>query len=440
MQLSAIHNRSIGTEPMDFIQEIPFELLSRIFLFTLPPEPSSQSLLNYVPRATLHSFAPFTLQRVCSRWNNVAIATHRLWTTIFPEVVMRPSLLRTFLRRSGNVPLSIYINYVHECKMLTAIVALISPNLHRCRRLLLFGFKSSEVYRELFPPDSHCTAPILEDLILAHPFSDHNQRFGTLEAPSLRSIAIACCPSPHLESSLKSSFPSVRDLVFLDTTYHDRRNKTDTIIPFLSQFPNLENSKLFITQQNEMDSVVLNDKSIIHKLDKIHTLNIILAEASDTDVCQLLSSFDLPSLRHLHLRLGYYFSAAIFSSHRALLQQITHLYLESVDLSITSIPTAGGLRSIEELKVRRCIGVDKLLTDRFLGRKACPNLTSLSFQNCGLKERALIDIYESRRHDTLKAVDIFQCEVSNEIMEWIEEETKSPLGRWVYKSASSEVN
>lgn len=94
------------------------EILAHIFLECLADYDSSTiSELTYQnPRFPY--FVPFLLSQVCSSWRTIALSEPRLWAIIrmsisdmasSQTVESRQSLLRLFLRRSGEVPLFVHI-------------------------------------------------------------------------------------------------------------------------------------------------------------------------------------------------------------------------------------------------------------------------------------------------------------------------------------------
>ncbi|KAJ7916544.1 hypothetical protein B0H13DRAFT_364587 [Mycena leptocephala] len=82
---------------------LPFDIISSIFVYCLPPEDDA------LPWRTE---APLLLAGICRDWRDIALATHDLWNTL--HLSLRPysilkvaSLLEFWIPRAGNLPLSI---------------------------------------------------------------------------------------------------------------------------------------------------------------------------------------------------------------------------------------------------------------------------------------------------------------------------------------------
>ncbi|KZT19802.1 hypothetical protein NEOLEDRAFT_1027987, partial [Neolentinus lepideus HHB14362 ss-1] len=82
------------------------ELLSQVFIRCFPMDDF------VVPSA---SSAPLLLTQICSMWREVAIHTPGLWCSIFLSISdstkdmvnLRTALMRTWIDRSGQCPLSV---------------------------------------------------------------------------------------------------------------------------------------------------------------------------------------------------------------------------------------------------------------------------------------------------------------------------------------------
>ncbi|KIM91617.1 hypothetical protein PILCRDRAFT_810904 [Piloderma croceum F 1598] len=88
------------------VRRIPFELWAQIFVLCLPDD-------NFVEIDA--SKAPLLLGQVCSSWREITLSTPALWSSICLGGCEREfslaqiPLVETWLRRSGNLPLSIQI-------------------------------------------------------------------------------------------------------------------------------------------------------------------------------------------------------------------------------------------------------------------------------------------------------------------------------------------
>ena len=96
------------------------ELLSQIFIYTLPQVHSTGSDTHYYTSRPSSRSPPVLLALVCKHWRNVAYATPQLWSSIdltsgFPfrasgdEIAQRQrEVLQRWIRRSGTVPLDVH--------------------------------------------------------------------------------------------------------------------------------------------------------------------------------------------------------------------------------------------------------------------------------------------------------------------------------------------
>ncbi|KAF5354549.1 hypothetical protein D9758_011207 [Tetrapyrgos nigripes] len=92
-----------GVDKPSLTEEIPFELLSEIFIHSIIPAKEDQSAAAF----------PSTLARVCQRWCNVAYATPQLWTAFSIEfpILLDPSqeAIASRLDRSKGLPLTLHL-------------------------------------------------------------------------------------------------------------------------------------------------------------------------------------------------------------------------------------------------------------------------------------------------------------------------------------------
>ncbi|KAJ7740264.1 hypothetical protein DFH07DRAFT_751754 [Mycena maculata] len=94
-------------------------------VLTLPPEVVSEIFENFLPTyprrpALLGIFSPLFLCRICRQWRQIAISTPTLWRAVSMElqeaepqetekIAWKLRLLTTWLSRSGQCPLSLYL-------------------------------------------------------------------------------------------------------------------------------------------------------------------------------------------------------------------------------------------------------------------------------------------------------------------------------------------
>lgn len=106
------------TGPLADIRRVPPEILSEIFLQSIPPAEEQTSFMRHSGRT------PMILAQVCRRWRAVALSTSRLWSTIIIQtrseyIPAEPRrLLEMWLERSMPSPLSLKIElYDQECNI-----------------------------------------------------------------------------------------------------------------------------------------------------------------------------------------------------------------------------------------------------------------------------------------------------------------------------------
>ncbi|KAJ6512598.1 hypothetical protein C8R45DRAFT_960835 [Mycena sanguinolenta] len=83
---------------------LPNEMVSEIFVHTLPPYPLCPALLGTDP--------PTTLTHICRKWREIALATPELWRAIRVNDFYAPRrpISEAWAKRSGSFPLSINID------------------------------------------------------------------------------------------------------------------------------------------------------------------------------------------------------------------------------------------------------------------------------------------------------------------------------------------
>ncbi|KAL1741237.1 hypothetical protein HDZ31DRAFT_67123 [Schizophyllum fasciatum] len=87
------------------VNKLPAEVLERVFLFSQPP--SADFMPPWPHWDSLDWVGP---SHVCTRWRAIAVAFPPLWTTLDLCRGRDPQLGRTFLSRSGNMPLTVFFS------------------------------------------------------------------------------------------------------------------------------------------------------------------------------------------------------------------------------------------------------------------------------------------------------------------------------------------
>jgi hypothetical protein len=97
-------------------------------ILSLPPEILTEVFINFLPSypdyPPLHGiFSPLLLCQICRQWRAVALSTPLLWRAIQVELTRGTSdkqlaaqleLLKTWLQRSGNCPLSLSLTHARN--------------------------------------------------------------------------------------------------------------------------------------------------------------------------------------------------------------------------------------------------------------------------------------------------------------------------------------
>ncbi|KAJ7613003.1 hypothetical protein FB45DRAFT_1112664 [Roridomyces roridus] len=145
----------------------------------LPPEISSNILLQSMPTPPTWGRL-LALVRVCRAWNNLALATHTLWSTITDTGVRKEKfvqVLEIWLPRAGALPLSLNFHnimsngFFHILQTLEAHVPRIqslsvSPSCDRDLRLMTYTFI---VLTSLKIHDMNCPVDLCVELLRRAP-------------------------------------------------------------------------------------------------------------------------------------------------------------------------------------------------------------------------------------------------------------------------------
>jgi F-box-like len=409
----------------EHIQRLPPEMLSTIFEFALSPEYSCKDLLHSTPHIDRLS-APFSLRRVCHKWNTVALTTPQLWTTIYPNIIHEVPLLTSFLQLSGSLPLAIHIHLTLDenssgiSREFLEGLSLLKQSLYRCRRLQLYGFNSGVVFEKLFPAGTHTETPLLEEFIIAHPLSDEVRDLGLVHAPSLRVLALPSCPRHEFTSAFRPPLTSIQCLTFLDCAYYFHRTRTHQLIPFLRQLPNLRESRLYIPNFNDPNANLEESLSLPIILPHLYDLNVTWLGDADADVVHLFRLLQTPSLRHLSLQA--HSSSTNLDLGTVLPKHITHLHLTNFEFRKTVI-AFDELVALEEVWFKKCHQVEEFLEGNIMRLDVCPKLRSLVFELCDFHRGVLVEVVEQRSSAALKSVNLIRCRLSDELREWLDHRT-----------------
>jgi F-box-like len=134
------------------IHRLPIELLAEIFRHSLQSvdhsKPSPSLCIKPYSRTT-----PFFLGQVCSHWRNITLSTGDLWQSIFisPPRLQNIPLIRAWLTRAGNSPLSLWLFQSscpkdEELYVTHEILLLLLARIHRWRTI---HFRFSKVVHKV---------------------------------------------------------------------------------------------------------------------------------------------------------------------------------------------------------------------------------------------------------------------------------------------------
>ncbi|KAJ4470344.1 hypothetical protein C8J55DRAFT_551450 [Lentinula edodes] len=133
----------IKAEDICYVNYLPVELLREIFLYLLP---GRDWTLEETPPPQL------VFVQVCKHWRNVAISYPTLWSTfmIIHPIERHIPMTKLWLERSGNHPLTIYIDhqkseFEKSCSTTDVVINLLRPHIHRWKAVtfILTAIQSS---------------------------------------------------------------------------------------------------------------------------------------------------------------------------------------------------------------------------------------------------------------------------------------------------------
>ncbi|KII88598.1 hypothetical protein PLICRDRAFT_629807 [Plicaturopsis crispa FD-325 SS-3] len=147
--------------PFDRMQDLPLEIVSRVFIHCLPPD-------MYFP--IRRDTAPLLFTQICRSWRTVALSTPQLWCSLGiwlyyndPRPII--DMFHTWMARSGQLPFSLFLSQPYEVEGLRDAVAdVLTQYLYRWRNILLQLHAASPPMRPILGE-----APLLCDFELFAP-------------------------------------------------------------------------------------------------------------------------------------------------------------------------------------------------------------------------------------------------------------------------------
>lgn len=264
-----------------FIRLLPPEIISVIFQSLIPPFADSES----------DTAAPLRLGSVCSFWRTIAWANPSLWSSLSirfndPTINTQIILLRQWLRRSGDLPLSIRLVSEEEIQwgtQLTPATAIKIINEYSARWRDLDLRLPTSCYKHLPPSDA--SLPLLTSLTL-NPMGGQGERRHKLDMSTSARIHHLTLSCVYLVS-VKFQWDQVTHLC-LQAFY------VDECLEVLRQTSQLVSCALVNIIGGD-DGHALPNSPVL--LSSLKTLNI--ENRKDTHISLLLDTISIPNATHL---------------------------------------------------------------------------------------------------------------------------------------------
>ncbi|KAJ7045134.1 hypothetical protein C8F04DRAFT_1174116 [Mycena alexandri] len=394
------------------IRRLPLDVIEEIFVACLPTH------RNCVMSV---SEAPVLLGRICSSWRAISFTTTRLWTRLHVVCPARPSdlgtlidarvaqrlgVVKTWLARSGQLPLSISLyGYSESPYFLQALLPFVS-------RLQHIQFMTTP---PSFEPLSHITeadVPVLETIAFAYlPRRDEGwEHFAMFRGPRISGFTASAVDFTTGNLPLRW-----HQLTILEMERSGGNISSQKLLKLLSRCPELRICKLWA---NNSDGAPHSPV----ELKFLHTLRLapMMGGAALTF---LLDRLTLPELRNLSL-------AAQITDQQNLPGYLTRwTKLEGLEIGENSFSTSSWVACIRNLPetMRRLVLVDTAANTSLAGSPLetaltvltpphgtplpCPALEELCISNtCALSDAALLRFMTGRMvavsHPTLRHVEV----------------------------------
>lgn len=407
------------------INRLPFELLSDIFILSLPPVDRSWMFGETIdaheggyrdPDIPCHLRAPVVLTAVCTRWQAIATGTPHLWTRILVDDLCAPRQLHwtvLHLRYSGHLPLVLHLHTKSEDppSALVALLQALIPHAQRWRDLVLFanGLGLNDMrFLCAARAQSLASAKIHNASIDVH---EHFWAWA-MSLPSLRRATLGL---GHNITALMNQAPGfwqeLRDLSLMNGSC-----QTPKVLQLLRTCPRIEMLHVdcfdWARRRNNND----DDLRVVQAMN-LHTL-LVVNRAHDTHT--FFHHIHAPTLRHLAIDDSARHSTA--ESRRQLWLAVAHMLTRSGprlkrllytgnEEQLMDLVKLDALRHLEELSAYRTGATSRKLLDLLIirsGQNYLPHLKDLSLGlTYGEKEAALDKMVLSRK-GTLKVLQ-FLC-------------------------------
>ncbi|KAL1661311.1 hypothetical protein GGF50DRAFT_129602 [Schizophyllum commune] len=406
------------------INRLPFELLSEIFILSLPPVDRSWMFGETIdayeggcyPDIPSHLRAPVVLPAVCTYWHAIVTGTPHLWTRILVDDLCAPRQLHwaaLHLKYSGHLPLVLHI-HTKSRDPPSARVALLQallPHAQRWRHFVLFanGFSFNDMrFLCAARAQSLASAKIHDACIGVH---EHFWAWA-MSLPSLRRVTLVLRHDiPALMNQAPGFWQDLRDLSLMRGSC-----QKPEVLQLLRTCPRIERLHVDCFDRDRLRSYDGDDLCVVQAMD-LHTL-LVVNKAHDTHT--FFHHIYAPRLRHLAIDSPARHSTA--ESRRQLWLAVAHMLTRSGprlkrflytgdEEQLMDLVKLDALRHLEELCAYKTAATSRKLLDLLIIRSDqnyLPHLKDLSLgPTYGEKDAALDKMVLSRK-GTLQALQ-FLC-------------------------------
>ncbi|KAF9471818.1 hypothetical protein BDN70DRAFT_887715 [Pholiota conissans] len=367
------------------LNRLPPEIVAEVFEQCIPAELPSVDPNCFLEEHTIT--APLTISAVCKGWRNIAFSTPRLWKllSIRPPTVSSIGLIKNWIDRAGQLPLSILLHLPDEDETAVQIMGIIKQY---STRLLDLRLRSCSALLSHFPSGIH-DLPTLRSL--------HLYIFDGI----WENITLNMHPQ-HLTSLSLHEIP-------LESLHFDCTLLTSLTINKVTLFESLET----LCRAPNLKKCIFESLFIDNDNNETPTGPLIHYELCEFgipgDLCRLFKNLWCPSLKALNFSDFNATASSIINflkKSECLLERLcflgeTSLTVSEIDLICKSIPTLQHLSFAEiyddVITIPFCNALSKLST--VAGKTEplyLPSLHSLSFdllKSCEEVYRLIPDIF-----------------------------------------------
>ncbi|KAG6370672.1 hypothetical protein JVT61DRAFT_11192 [Boletus reticuloceps] len=332
------------------INWLPTELLVEIFLIRTEDESTDMTVgLPYNP-------APVVISHVCHKWRQLTLATSRLWSFIsYRTSHWRPQLLSVFLQRAESSPIS--FNFISTpstgtsnnmntsaLEAATSIEVIRTLSYQRRRfRSLTFECGFAKSMEHILEGITRLYYPLheLESLDLAISTLDPSfegtqllasDRLSTDQSSPASSVTLRHLRLQQMPLSILPAF-LVRSIRTLELSYSPKKSQSRRLHHFTFKISHLTNLLRYTPQLHELSLVGVTPAWDVITRHPTNGQLSLSHGATEPHNLVVVSSFELPELKHLEWKYAYH--RDVFP----LMSLIVLPRLERWDLFIAQSPT-----------------------------------------------------------------------------------------------------